>query len=135
MKIVLCIGILAAAGAVTVPHTTAQSTQSREGTIVSVQKRNEASPPVRAGADVGHGPLQSHYYSYNVSVQLNCEVYNLRYESEFNDLPSDLSANNRVPVRLKKNVMYLDFPGDTLKMRIIHHKASETACQQSATAK
>jgi hypothetical protein len=52
-------------------------------------------------------------------VQLNCEVYDLRYESEFNDLPSELSANNRVPVRLKKNVMYLDFPGDMVKMRIV----------------
>jgi len=135
VKIVLCIGILAAVSAVTVPRTTAQSTQSQEGTIVSVQRRNEASPTVRAGADVGRGPLQSHYYSYNVSLQWNCEVYNLRYESELNDLPSELSANNRVPVRLKNNVMYLDFPGDTLKMRIVHHKASETTCQQSATAK
>jgi hypothetical protein len=31
--------------------------------------------------------------------------------------------------------MYLDFPGDTVKMRIVHHKVSETACPQSAAAK
>ena len=135
MKIVLCIGILAAVSAVTVPRITAESTQSQEGTIVRVQKRNQTTTPVRAGAVVGHAPPQSGYYRYDVSVQLNCEVYNLRYESEFDDLPSELSANNRVPVRLKKNVMYLDLPGDTLKMRIVHHKVSETACQQSATAK
>jgi hypothetical protein len=116
MKFVLCVGILAAVSAVTVPRTTAQSTPSQEGTIVSVQRRNEASPPVRAGADVGHAPLQSQYYRYDVSVQLNCEVYNLRYESEFDDLPSELSANHRVPVRLKKNAMYLDFPGDMVKI-------------------
>jgi hypothetical protein len=134
VKIVLCIGILAAVSAV-VPCITAESTQSQEGTIVSVQKRNQTTTPVRAGAVVGHAPPQSEYYRYDVSVQLNCEVYNLRYESEFDDLPSELSANNRVPVRLKKNVMYLDLPGDTLKMRIVHHKVSETACQQSATAK
>ncbi len=134
MKIVLCIGILAAVSAV-VPRITAESTQSQEGTIVSVQKRNQTTTPVRAGAVVGHAPPQSEYYRYDVSVQLNCEVYNLRYESEFDDLPSELSANNRVPVRLKKNVMYLHLPGDTLKMRILHHKVSETACQQSATAK
>ena len=135
MKIVLCIGILAAVSAVTLPRATAQPTHSQEGTIVSVQKRNEASPHVRAGADVDHAPEQSDYYRYDVSVQLNCEVYNLRYESELNDVPSELSANNRVKVRLKKNVMYLDFPGDTVKMRIVHHKVSETACHQSATAK
>jgi len=134
MKIVLCIGFLAVS-AVAVPRISAQSTQSQEGTIVSVQKRNEVSPPVRAGAAVGHAPPQSEYYRYDVSVEFNCEVYSLRYESELDDLPSELSANNRVPVRLKKNVMYLDLPGDTLKMRIVHHKVSETACQQSATAK
>jgi hypothetical protein len=136
MKIALCVGILAAVSAVTVPFSIAQSTQSQQGRIISVQNQNEATPPVRAGADVDHAPLQSHYYRYNVSVQLNCEVYNLRYESELNDLPSALSANNRVPIRLKKNEMYLDFPGNTVKMRIINHKAnSEAACQQTATAK
>ena len=135
MNIILCIGTLAAVEAVTVPRITAQSTQSQEGTIVNVQKWNQTSPPARAGANVGHAPPQSDYYRYDVSVQFNCEVYNLRYESEFDDLPSELSANNRVPVRLKKNVMYLDFPGDPVKMRIVYHKVSETACQQSATAK
>jgi hypothetical protein len=135
MKIVLCVGILAAVSAVTVPCTIAQSAESQEGTIVSVQKRNEALPPVRTGANMGHAPLQSHAYRYDVSLRLNCEIYNLRYESELDDLPSDLSANNHVPVRLAKNVMYLDFPGDTVKMRVVHHKASETACQQSSTAK
>jgi hypothetical protein len=86
VKTVLCIGILAAVCAVTVPRTTAESTQSQEGTIVSVQKRNQATP-VRAGAVVGHAPPQSEYYRYDVSVLLNCEVYNLRYGSEFDDLP------------------------------------------------
>lgn len=135
MKLVLCVGILAAVSAATVPRATAQSTPSQEGTIVSVQTRDEASPPVRPGGNVGHQPLQSHYYRYDVSLQLKCEIYNLRYDSELNDLPSDLSANHRVPVRLMKNIMYLDFPGDTVKMRIVHHKASPTACQPSATTK
>jgi hypothetical protein len=50
--------------------------------------------------------------------------------------PSELSANDRVPVRLKRKVMYLEFPGDPVKMRIVHHKVSETSCQQqNATAK
>ena len=135
MKIILCIGILAAVSAMTVPRITAQSTQSQEGTIVNVQKQDVATPSVRDGANPTRTPLQSHSYRYDVSVQLNCEVYSLRYESELDDLTSELSANNRVPVRLKNNVMYLDFPGDTLKMRVIHHKVSGTACQQSGTAK
>ena len=135
MKIVLCVGILAvlSSGAVSAA---AQSTQSEQVTIINVQKQNVETPPVRTGANVDRTPLQSHYYLYNVTVQLNCEVYNLRYESDLNDLPSTLSANNRVPVRLKKNVMYLDLPGDSVRMRVVHHQVnSETACPDTATAK
>jgi hypothetical protein len=131
MKTVLCASILAAVSAVTAPFAAGQSTPSQQGTIVSVQKQKVATPPLRTGADVDRSPLQSYYYLYNVSVQLTCEVYNLRYESELDDLPSALSADNRVSVRLKKNVIYLDFPGDTVPMRIVHHKVnSETACEQ-----
>jgi hypothetical protein len=136
MKTVLCVAILSAVSAMTVPFAGAQSRQSQQGTIVSVQKQNVATPPVRTGASVDRTPLQSHYYLYNVSVQFNCEVYNLRYESELDDLPSALSASVRVPVRQTKKVMYLDFPGDTVRMRIVHHKRNgETACEQTAMAK
>ena len=136
MKIARCVNILAIVSAVTIPAATGQSTQSLEGTIVTVQKQDVATPPVRTGADPVRTPLQSHYYLYDASVRLNCELYVGRYESELDDLPSALSPNNRVPVRLKKHAMYLDFPGDTVKMQIVHHKVShEAACGQAALAK
>ena len=136
MKIALCVSILAVVSAVAVPYATGQAKQSNDGTIVSVQKQDVATPPVRAGANPDHTPLQSHYYRYNVSVQLNCDVYVGRYESELDDLPSALSPNNSVPVRLEKHVMYLDFPGDPVKMQIVHHKVSaDGACGQTAPAK
>jgi len=81
-------------------------------------------------------PLRSNYYRYNVSVKLDCEVYVGHYVSESDDLPSALSGNKQVPVRLEKHVMYIDFPGDTVQMRIIHREASrEGACRQMAVAK
>lgn len=136
MKIALCVVILAVVSAITVPFATGQSEPSQEGMIVSVQKQEVATPPVRTGADPVRTPLQTHYYLYNVSVQLNCDVYLGRYETEFNNSPAALSPHNRVPVRLMKHSMYLDFPGDTVKMRIVHHKVSaEGACGQSAPAK
>jgi hypothetical protein len=136
MNIGLCVSILAAVSAVTVPCAAGQSEQSEEGTVVSVQKQNVATPSARTGADPARTPLQSHYYLYNVSVQLNCKVYVGRYQSELDDLPSALSPNNSVPVRLKRHVMYLDFPGDTVKMQIVHHEVShEGACEQAALAK
>ena len=136
MKIRLCVSILAVVSAVTVTYATGQSKQSQPGTIVQVQKQNVATPPVRTGADADRAPLQWHYFVYNVSVRLNCNVYVGRYESEVDDLPSALSPNNSVLVRLEKHRMYLDFPGDTVKMRIVHRKVStEGACGQTALAK
>jgi hypothetical protein len=136
MKHRLCVGILAIVSAVPIPYAGGQSKQLQQGTIVCVQKQDVSAPPVRTGADPVRTPLQSHYYLYNVSVRLNCDVYVGRYESELNDLPSALSANNSVPVRLMKHTMYLDFPGDSVQMRILRHKVSqEAACDQTASAK
>lgn len=136
MKNRLFASILAIVSAVPIPYAVGQSKQPRPGTIVSVQKQDVSTPIARPGADAVRTPLQSHYYLYNVSVRLNCDVYVGRYESELNDLPSALAPNNSVPVRLMKHTMYLDFPGDTVKMRIVHHKLSqEAACDQAASAK
>jgi hypothetical protein len=136
MKNRLCVRILAIVSAVPITYAVAQSSQPQAGTIVSVQQQDVSTPPVRTGAEFGRTPVQSHYYLYNVSVRLNCDVYAGRYESELNDLPSALSANNSVPVRLMKHTMYLDFPGNSVKLRIVHHKVSqEAACDPTASAK
>ena len=136
MKISLCVSILAFVSAVMIPFASGQSKQSQQGTIVQVQKQDVADPAVRTGAAATRAPLQSHYYLYNVSVQLNCDVYVGRYETELDDLPSALSANSSVPVRIEKRLMYLDFPGNTVKMRIVRHKISQQGtCDQTASAK
>jgi hypothetical protein len=136
MKNRLCVSILAIVSAVPIPYAVGQSKQPQQGTIVSVQKQDVSTPPVRTGADPARTPVQSHYYLYNVSLRLNCVVYLGRYESELDDLPSALAPNNSVPVRLVKHTMYLDFPGDSVKMRIVKHKVSQAeACDQKASAK
>ena len=136
MKLGLCVSILAVVSVVTVTYASGQSKQSQQGTIVQVQKQDVADSAVRTGAAATRAPLQSHYYLYNVSVQLNCDVYVGRYETELDDLPSALSANSSVPVRIEKHLIYLDFPGNTAKMRIVRHKVStEGACGQTALAK
>jgi hypothetical protein len=136
MKLGLCVSILAVVSVVTVTYASGQSKQSQQGTIVQVQKQDVADPAVRTGAAATRAPLQSHYYLYNVSVQLNCDVYVGRYETELDDLPSALSANSSVPVRIEKRLMYLDFPGNTVKMRIVRHKVSQQGtCDQTASAK
>jgi hypothetical protein len=136
MKISLLIVTLAVVSAIAVPSAICQSKSSQEGVIVNVAKEDVATPPVRAGANLGRGPLQSHHYLYNVSVQLNCDIYVGRYESELDDLPPTLSPNNHVPLRIAKHVMYLDFPGDPVKMQIVRHKVSHAdACGQAGPTK
>ena len=136
MKISLLIVTLAVVSAIAVPSAICQAKPSQEGVIVSVDKEDVATPPVRAGATVGRGPLQSHHYLYNVSVQLNCDIYVGRYESESDDLPDALSPNNHVPIRIAKHVMYLDFPGESVKMQIVRHKVSHAdACGQAGPTK
>jgi hypothetical protein len=135
MKTRLCVSILAIVSALPISYAVGQP-KPQQGTIVSVQKQDVSIPLVRTGADIVRTPMQSHYYLYNVSVRLNCDVYVGRYESELNDLPSALSANNSVPVRLTKHTMYLDFPGDSVKLKVVHREVSqEAACDQTASAK
>ena len=129
MKVNLLIVTLAVVSALAVPFATGQSKPSHEGIILDVHKEDVATPSVRAGADPVRTPLQSEHYLYSVSVQLNCDIYVGRYESELDDLPPTLSPNNHVPLRITKHVMYLDFPGDPVKMQIIRHKVSHAdAC-------
>jgi hypothetical protein len=136
MKIVLYVVVLAAVSAVAVSSATGQSKPSQDGMIVNVNKQDVATPAVRAGANPDRTPLQSHSYLYNVSVQLNCDIYVGRYESESDDLPDALSPNNHVPIRIAKHVMYLDFPGEPVKMQIVSHKVSHAdACGQAGFAK
>ena len=136
MKLSLFVVVLAIVSASNIPSAAGQSMSSQEGKIVNVSKQDVATPAVRAGANPDHGPLQSHYYLYNVSVQLNCDIYVGRYESESDDLPDALSPDNHVPVRIAKKVMYLDFPGESVRMDIVRHKVSQAdACGQTGSAK
>ena len=136
MKLSLFVVVLVIVSGINIPSAAGQSKPSQEGTILTVSKQDVATPALRAGANPDHAPLQAHYFLYNVSVQLNCDIYVGRYESEFDDLPDALSANNHVPIRITKHVMYLDFPGEPVKMQIVRHQVSHAdACGQAALAK
>jgi hypothetical protein len=133
MKLSLCISILAM---VSVPFASGQSKQAQEATIMSIQQEDVITPLVRTGASPVRTPLESHYSLYTISVRLNCTEYVGRYETELDDLPSALAPNNSVPVRLEKHVMYLDFPGDSVRMKIVNRNVkAEGDCRETAVAK
>ena len=136
MKTAVIICFFATAVCLSGPIANGQATQTRQGTIVNVQKTKVKTPPVRPGSDPVYAPLQTKSYQFDVSVRVNCEVYDVRYEHEFDDLPSALAANNVVPVRVTKRLVYLDFPGNSLKTRIVRHKTDDQgSCNQAAMVK
>jgi len=136
MKLSLFVVVLVIVSGINIPSAAGQSKPSQEGKIVNISKQDVATPAVRAGLNPDHAPLQAHYFLYNVSVQLNCDIYVGRYESESDDLPDTLSPNSHVPVRIAKKVMYLDFPGEPVRMEIVRHKVSQgDECGQTGSAK
>jgi hypothetical protein len=79
-------------------------------TVVSI-KSHEA-PSNYAGSNPSDAPLQAEVHSYDIGIRLNCTVYQVRYETAFEYLPSVFAPNHTVEVNLQKHVMYVGFPGD-----------------------
>jgi hypothetical protein len=95
-----------------------------QGTVVRVQKRIEQSPDyTTGGSNPSDAPLTSRYYTYEVSIRVDCEIYVGRYVTAFNYLPSAFTADRLVPIRLTRHVMYFDFPNDPdLRMGIVRRR-------------
>jgi hypothetical protein len=88
-----------------------QSKGHQQGTVLSVERREVRSPDVYysgTGTDV---PLQSVYYAYEVSVQVDCVTYHGRYETPFDYLPSAFSPGKPIQVRVAKHAMHFDVLG------------------------
>lgn len=99
-----------------------QSKEFQQGKVVSVERQEVVSPNqcCYSGSDA---PLQTQYYSFDVSVRVGCGTYVGRYDSYIDYLPSAFNPNKEIAVRLTKHVMYFDVPGERdMKMGIVHRK-------------
>ena len=123
-KVILLACVVSVASVVVVCKAVGQTQGSQDATIVSVTKRTITTPPLGAERDAVRAPLQSHYFRTDISVQVKCTTYNARYDSELDFLPSELSPNNQVPIRVDKRTLYLDLPGTTLKTTLLSHTVS-----------
>jgi hypothetical protein len=97
-----------------------------QGQVVEVQKRRLQSPDyMTGGSNPSDAPLTSRSYAFEVSIRVGCNTYVGIYETPFNYLPSEFTANQRIEFRLTKHVMYFDVP-DTAGIRMhIAHRRSE----------
>src|SRR4029077_20146146 len=113
-----------------------QSKEFKQGKVVSVERQEVTSPNqcCYSGSDA---PLQTQYYSFDVSVRVGCGTYVGRYDSYIDYLPSAFSPNKTVSVRLTKHVLYFDVPGDSdMKMGIVRrHIDRSPSCDTSRASR
>src|ERR1700731_218553 len=100
------------------------SSPSVQGIVARVQKQRVYSPDSTiGGSNPSDAPLTSHYFAYEVSVRVDCKTYVGRYETPFNYLPSALTPDRPIQVRLTKHVMYFDLPNDPdVRMGIVRRR-------------
>jgi hypothetical protein len=99
------------------------------GTVLHVQEQETQSNYI--GGSPTDAPLQADVHLYDVSVRLNCGTYVGQYKSGLDYLPSVLTSNPSVEVRLQKHVMYVKVPGDQeYRMAIVEHPTGVRGCQQ-----
>jgi hypothetical protein len=84
-----------------------------QGRVVSIQRERTQFPSYStAGSNPSDAPLVSTYYRYYISVRVSCETYVARYDSPLNVLELPFSANQTVPVQIKRHVLHFDVPDD-----------------------
>jgi hypothetical protein len=125
MSMLLFCGTVPVAGASRTPV----PAKYQQGTIFSVQKNEVQSPAYSGGDNPSDTPLRSDYYAYQVAVQVNCGTYVGRYESPYDYLPSAFAQEHILPVRVTKDVLYFNLPGDQeMPINIVHRKEIKQAC-------
>ena len=94
-----------------------------QGTVVGVRHKLYSPGSTNAGSNPSDAPLTSRFYAYEVSVRVDCKTYVGRYETPFKYLPSALTPDQPIPVRLTRHVMYFELPNDPdMRMGIVHRR-------------
>ena len=133
MKASTCAAALALILACPVLYASSGSkTQSRDlpGKVVGLEKRDVQSPGDRLTTPTD-APLSAQYFSYDVAVRVNCEVYVARYDTSFDYVPAVFHPGQDIQVRTTRHVMYLDAP-DNPEFRLpIVHRSADGSCPAS----
>lgn len=88
-----------------------------------------------SGSNPSDAPLPDpETYAYDVSVHVNCGTYVGRYESWYDYLPSVLSRNQNIYLRLTRGTMFVDVPNQRdLQMRIVSRHLERGSCNNDNT--
>ncbi len=99
----LCGALLTTARATTAP-------QFEPATIVSVE--NNATPASYNANASTDAPLRPEIHTCNIGVKLGNTVYQLAYDSAFEDVSPVFATNQAVQVNRKGSVLYVALPGN-----------------------
>jgi hypothetical protein len=69
-------------------------------------------------------------FTYDISVRVNCGTYVGRYENWYDYVPSELSPNQKIQVRLTRSVMYVPVPNQKeVEMPIVNKHVERGLCE------
>jgi hypothetical protein len=100
-----------------------------EGAVVRVDK-HESQANV-SGQNPSDAPLADpETYAYDVAVHVNCGTYVGRYQSWYDFVPSVLTPNQEIQLRLTRSVMYVDVPNQKeLELPIVSKHVERGPCE------
>ena len=77
--------------------------------------------------DTGIGaPELPEMYNYDIAVQLSCDVYTGRYQSDDEHLPSVLGPDHAIEARVQKKLLYVKTDQDrVIEMRLVGHRRAK----------
>jgi hypothetical protein len=100
--------------------------QYQLATVVSVKAHE--TPSNYVGDNPTDAPLVAQDDGYDINLQLNCNVYSLRYQSAIDYLPSVFVPQHQVKVSQGKHFTYVDVAGGRdIRVPITGHRRSHEA--------
>ena len=100
----------------------------RPATVVHV---HEYALPSTYIEDTGIGaPELPEIYNYDIAVQVSCDVYTGRYQSDKEHLPPVLGLDRAIEARVQKRLLYVKTDQDrVIEMRLVgHRRAKRNGC-------
>ncbi len=106
-----------------------QIKQYMEGTVVSVEKHQSAARV--PGENPSDAPLADpETFAYDISVHVTCGTYVGRYRSWYDYVPAVFRPNQKIQLRLTRNLMYVNVPNEKeLELNIVSKHLERGSCE------
>ena len=123
--------------AVCLPAAFAKTSQPKgylQATVVSVNKHEQSTTVI--GDNPTDAPLPDpETFAYDISVHVNCGTYVGRYQSWYDYVPSLFTPNQKIQLRLTRNMMFVPVPNQKeIEMSIVSKHVERGPCESANTS-